>query len=60
MLENKIPDTTGHVKKTDYNTKTTEIEDKVPGISGLATNAALTAVENKRPIISNLSKKSRL
>ena len=44
MLENEIPDTTGHVKKTDYNTKTTEIEGKVPGISGLATNAALTAV----------------
>ena len=56
MLENKIPDTTGHVKKTDYNTKTTEIEGKVPGISGLATNAALTAVENKIPIISNLVK----
>ena len=56
MLENKIPDTTGHVKKTDYNTKTTEIEGKIPGISGLAANTALTAVENKIPIISNLVK----
>ena len=46
------------LKKTDYNTKTTVIEGKVPGISGLATNAALTAVEKKRPIISNLVKKT--
>ena len=58
MLENEIPDTTGHVKKTEYNTKTTEIEGKVPGISGLATNAALTAVENKILIISNLVKET--
>ena len=27
------------VKKTDYNAKITEIEDKIPSISGLATNA---------------------
>ena len=27
------------VKKTDYNAKITEIEDKIPNISGLATNA---------------------
>ena len=27
-LENKIPDTSGLVKKTDYNTKITEIKDK--------------------------------
>ena len=26
-LEKKIPDTSGLVKKTDYNTKITEIED---------------------------------
>ena len=30
-------DTSGLVKKTDYNTKITEIEDKIPDISGLAT-----------------------
>ena len=35
------------LKKTDNNTKITEIEDKIPSISGLATNAALTAVGNK-------------
>ena len=39
---------------TYYNTKITEIEDKIPSISGLATKTALTTVENKIPNISNL------
>ena len=34
------------VKKTDFNTKVTEIEGKIPSITGLATNSELTAVEN--------------
>ena len=42
---------------TYYNTKITEIEDKIPSISGLATKTALTIVENKIPNISNLVKK---
>ena len=42
--ENKIPDASGLVKKTDFNTKVTEIEGKIPSISSLATNSALTAV----------------
>ena len=42
-----IPETSEPVKKTDYNVKSTEIEDKILRISGLATDAALTAVENK-------------
>ena len=33
--------------KTDSNVKTTEIEGKIPSITGLATNSALTAVQNK-------------
>ena len=37
------------LKKTDYKAKMTEIEGKIPSISGLATNAALTTVENKIP-----------
>ena len=45
------------LKKTDYNAKITEIEGKIPIVSGLATNAALTAVENKILNISNLVKK---
>ena len=41
------------LKKTDYNAKITEIEGKIPSISGLATNVVLTAVENKIPNISS-------
>ena len=52
-------DTSGLVKKTDYNTKITEIEDKIPGISGLATKTALTTVENKIPSFTGLVKKNR-
>ena len=40
--ENKVYGTSGIVKIT-------EIENKIPSISGLATNTALTAVENKIP-----------
>ena len=43
--------------KKDYNTKITETESKILSISGLATNAALTAVENKIADVSNLLKK---
>ena len=53
-LENKIPDTDGLVKKTDYNAKITEIEGKISSISGLTTHATLTTVENKMPNINGL------
>ena len=46
------------VKKTNFNTKVTEIEGKIPSISGLATNLALTTVENKIPDVSSLVKKA--
>ena len=46
----------GLSKKPDYNAKITEIEGKVPSISGLTTGTALTAVENKIPDVSNLVK----
>ena len=59
-LENKIPNTSVHVKKTDYNTKIIEIENKIPDISGLATKTALTTVENKIPSINNLAIKTAL
>ena len=45
------------IKKTDYNTKITEIKVKIPDISNLATKTALTAVENKIPDTSSLVKK---
>ena len=60
-LEIKIPDTSGLVKKaTDYSTKTTEIQGEIPSISGLATNSALTAVENKIPNINSLVEKKNI
>ena len=52
-IENKIPDTSGLVKKT----KLTELQNKIPDVSGLATKTALTAVENKIPDVSSLVKK---
>ena len=56
--QKKIPDTSRIVEKTNYNAKITEIEGKIPRVSGLATNAALTAVENKIPNISSLANKT--
>ena len=47
--DKKIPDTSRLVKNTDYKAKITETEGKIPCITGLATTAALTAVENEIP-----------
>ena len=46
------------LKQTDFNAKVTEIDGKIPSISGLATNSALTAAENKIPDVSSLVKKT--
>ena len=46
------------LKKKDYNTKITGRKGKIQSISGLATNVALTAVENKIPYVNNLIKKT--
>ena len=46
------------LKETDYNAKIIEIQGKVTSISGLYTNAALTAVEDKIHNISSLVKKT--
>ena len=54
----KIPDASGPNKKTDHNNKIIEIDGKIPSITGLANTAALNAVENKIPDISNLVKKA--
>ena len=51
-------DTSDFVLKTNYNTKITELENKIPDISNLATKTALTTVENKIPSVSNLVKKT--
>ena len=46
------------LKKTDFNAKISEVEGKIPSISGLATSSALTAVENKTPDVCSLVKKT--
>ena len=46
------------VKKADFNAKVTEVEGKMPSITGLATNSTLTAVEDKIPDVSSLFKKT--
>ena len=45
---------TGFVKKT----KLTELENKIPDVSSLATKTALTAVENKIPNVGGFVKKT--
>ena len=56
--DKQIPDANKLVKKTDYNAKITEIEGKVSSITGLATTAALIAVENKIHDVRNLVQKT--
>ena len=46
------------LKKTDYNTKITETEVKIPDVSNLATKTTLTIAQNKKPIVSNLVNKT--
>ena len=48
------------VKKTDYSTKITEIEGKIPDVTNLATKTALTTVENKITNINGLVTKTAL
>ena len=56
-LEKKILDASKLVKKSDYNDKIIELENKIPSISGLVTTSALTAVGNKISNVSSLVKK---
>ena len=58
--DKKIPDVGDLVKKTGFNANITEVEGKIPNITGVATSSALTAVENKIPGASSLVKKNRL
>ena len=54
----KIIDASRLVIEPDYNAKITDIEGKIPRITGLAATAALNAVNNKIPSVSNLLKKT--
>ena len=57
-------DTSGLIKKTDYNTKITEIEDKIPDRSSFVKktdyNTKITEIEGKVPDISDLETKTAL
>ena len=57
-------DTSGLVKKTDYNTKISEIEDKIPDSSSFVKktdyNTKITEIEGKSPDISGLATKTAL
>ena len=46
------------LKKSDFNTKVTEIEGKIPDVSSLVTKSALTVVDNKIPDVSSLVKET--
>ena len=46
------------LQKTDFNSKITEIEGKIPSITGLDINAVLTAVKNKISDVSSLVQKT--
>ena len=46
------------VKKTDFNSKISEVEGKIPSVSGLATNSALTTAESKIPDVNSLITKT--
>ena len=51
-------DTSGLVKKTDYNTKISEIEDKIPDTSSFVKKTKITEIEGKLPDISGLATKN--
>ena len=57
-------DTSGLVKKTDYNTKITEIKGKIPDTSGLVKktdyNTKISKTEGKIPDTNNLATKTAL
>ena len=56
--------TSGLVEKTDYNTKITEIEDKIPDSSSFVKktdyNTKITEIKGKIPDISDLATKAAL
>ena len=55
-VEDKMPDIINLANNTTLNTKIDEVKGKIHNITNLATTAALTAVENKIPNVSNLVK----
>ena len=46
------------LKKADFKPKITKVESKIPSITGLTTDSALTVVKNKIPDVSILARKT--
>ena len=63
-LELKIPDVSGLLQTSSFNSKVTELENKIktaesnPYMSNLATKPSVTAVENKIPDVNAFVKKT--
>ena len=57
-VENKIPNVSGFLLTNVFNSKITEVENKIPDFKNLANKTEVTAVENKIPDVSNLVTKS--
>ena len=53
----KRPDTCGLFRKTDYNAKINETEDKIPTVTRLPTTAAFNVLKIRYPDLVILSKK---
>ena len=58
--DKEILDTSGLVKKTNYNANISEIEGKIPSIITLATSAALKAVEQRTPLVEKRNYEAKL
>ena len=56
-IEDKIPDNTNLATNTTINGKIKEVKNEKSSINNVATTIALTAAENKIPIVSKLFKK---
>ena len=58
--DKEILDTSGLVKKTNYNANISEIEGKIPSIITLATSAALKTVEQRTPLVEKRNYEAKL
>ena len=62
-MELKIPDASGKLNTSDFNSKVNELENKIrsaeskPDITNLATKSSVTAVKNKIPDVKGFVKK---
>ena len=57
-MESKIPNVRGFLLSSAFNSKITEVENKIPDIKNLASKTGVTAVENRISNISNLVSKT--